>query len=216
MKTKHISYGFLLLIIASFLISCSASNHPDERNAVKQLFEAFRNYSSEDMEKLISLKDGDVYFWSFSDEQFEAYSYLCEQIPSSTMFLRSVALKIKYSILSITETGNGCDIALRVKFKDCSSFAKDVFNTYKTYILTSKLDEIELLDREKAFDGIVVRFIAEDSYEYVSKDITLSLSRDSSGKLLFADNPAFAEIATGGLLSNPGTLTETINNQNSD
>ncbi len=184
---------------------------PRIKRAVGSLFEGIKNFDVDAVEEMltdVSVDDYGVYYWGLDDEKYDAYDYLQRKIKSSGMFVKYAASKISWSV-----TYSGPDRAsVKVRYLDLGDFVPAVFDIYRTYAVTSRLEDIDALEKEEIFDGIMVKMIA-DGYHFSFKETTVELRAVmTDGRYKIAEFPELSDIAFGELLSDPEKLISDIDN----
>ncbi len=122
------------------------------------------------------------------------------------MFLRYAASYVTYEII---KHGNSrADV--RFRYLELSEFVSSVYTVYQAYILTSALEEEELLPRDEVIDGIIVKMINDGyHFEFVTKDVSIDFVKDEEGiKIKYFDE--LAHIVFGGLFDDPESLIDEI------
>jgi len=198
-----------LLVVTAVVLYEVFADAPNMRRAVNELVNAINDFDDERVEGALALSQeetDEIFFWGLDDEGFEAYTYILDELPGTGMFLRYAASHMSLESLAL----QGDKALAEFRYLDLSEYVSTVFGVYQTYILTSSLEGTELLPRDEAIDGIIVKLI-NDGYHFNFKTakVTLDLVKTEKGYRI-ASFDTLDDIVFGELFTDPEGLTESI------
>lgn len=198
-----------LLVVTGVVIYNIFGTVPKEKRAVAYLTEAVNDFDLEATEEILSFSSQEteeVFYWGLDDKAFEAYTYITEELPGTSMFLRYAASHITYDIVKHKDSS----AEVRFRYLDLSKYVSSVYTIYQAYILTSSLEDNELLPRDEVIDGIIVKMINDGyHFEFTTKDVRIDLVEED-GKVKIKSFGELPEIVFGGLFNDPDALKEEI------
>ncbi|MBE6550939.1 MAG: hypothetical protein E7665_02260 [Ruminococcaceae bacterium] len=198
-----------LLVVTGVVIYNIFGTQPNEKRAVSELVKAINELDSDRIEEILdlsSIKTDEVFYWGLDDTAFEAYTYITEELPGTSMFLRYAASYVTHEI--VKHGDSHADV--RFRYLDLSKFVSSVYTVYQAYILTSSLEGTELLPRDQVIDGIIVKMINDGyHFEFVTKDVRVDFTKADEGmKIKYFDE--LAHVVYGGLFDDPEALMKEI------